>query len=83
MLRASCSLLMYIVCFFGPLISMPYARLTESYLLAESNRCYKLSADTTNKAISSGNCGLLNKSLPTSTPTPIVLSSASDMMFSI
>ena len=38
MLRPSCSLLMHIICVFSPLISMPYARLTE---LTESNRCCK------------------------------------------
>ena len=49
MMRASCSLLMHIVCVFGPLISMPYARLTE---LTESNRCCISSADPASKAIS-------------------------------
>ena len=58
MLRASCSLLMHIVCAFGPLIPMPYARLTE---LTESNGCCKSSADPASKAISSANCRLLNK----------------------
>ena len=80
MLRASCSLLMHIVCVFGALISIPYARLTE---LTESNRCCKSSADLASKAISSANCRLLNKWPPTSTSTPIVFSSASDIMCSI
>ena len=80
MLRTSCSLLIHIVCVFGPPISMPYTRLTE---VTESNRCCKTSADPVSKAISSVNQRLLNKLPPTSTPTPIVLYSASDMMFSI
>ena len=57
-LRALYSLLMHIVCVFGPLISMPYARHTE---LTESNRCCKSSADPASKAISSANRRLLNK----------------------
>ena len=58
MMRASCSLLMYIVCVFSSSISLPYARLTE---LTESNRCCKSSADPSSKAVSSENCRLLNK----------------------
>ena len=58
MLRASCSLLMQMVCVFQSTYLHVICNASE---LTESNRCCRSSADPASNAISSANCRFLNK----------------------